>query len=212
MSKTSASSPRKEPSAGRSDAASLPYREWIGAPVRGSRPFSTAAMYWMSPRTPCSGPKRAARRTRGAPWKRSAAWRRRRSTAVGLQMRPTASPRKGAKRFSTSTSRPEATFALRRPRIPIIGKDTTSPRRSCPLPARLRNGPQAACDPERRFSRRSQDDHLSRKRRDSGQRHDVHLVRHQDEVPPFRAFAGEPADPARLLGLPAAIVEERIER
>src|SRR5690242_4772169 len=66
-------------------------------------------MYWASPRTPCSGPKSAARRTRGAPWRTSAAWTSVRVTAVGLQTRPTVLPASARKREAARTSRPEAT-------------------------------------------------------------------------------------------------------
>src|SRR5574342_608661 len=66
-------------------------------------------MYWESPRTPCSGPKSRMSCTPGAARRRSAAWRSRRSTAVGLQTRPTRRPRSGAKRRSASTSSPGRT-------------------------------------------------------------------------------------------------------
>src|SRR5262245_40904012 len=66
-------------------------------------------MYWASPRTPCSGPKSAARRTRGAAWRRSAAWTSDRVTAVGLQTRPTVRPASGRKRRAARTSRPGTT-------------------------------------------------------------------------------------------------------
>src|SRR3972149_3246679 len=119
MSKTSASRPRNARFVGRRDSTRFPYNEWTRTPVRRSRSFPTAAMYWVSPRTPCSGPKRAARRTLRASWKRSAA---RRS--------PPSSPRRGANRSPASTSRPDATFSARRPAFgppsPITGEDTTS--------------------------------------------------------------------------------------
>src|SRR5512138_109497 len=66
-------------------------------------------MYWASPLTPCSGPKSAASSTPVAAASRSAAWRSRPSTAVGLQTSPTLRPRSARKRVATRTSSPERT-------------------------------------------------------------------------------------------------------
>src|SRR5512137_1976692 len=66
-------------------------------------------MYWASPRTPCSGPKRAWSRTPGRAWSRSAAWRSRPSTALGLQISPTRRPRSGPPRERSRTSSPTPT-------------------------------------------------------------------------------------------------------
>src|SRR5512138_4015492 len=60
-------------------------------------------MYCASPRTPCSGPKSAASRTRDEPWRRV------RVTAVGLHTRPTVRPASAAKRDAARTSRPGTT-------------------------------------------------------------------------------------------------------
>ena len=79
-----------------------------------------------SPRTPCSGPKSAPSRTPGAADSRSAAWRRRASTAVGLQTRPTVRPRSGRKRSATRRSSPLST-AGRRSRRAVARARTAGP-------------------------------------------------------------------------------------
>src|SRR5512146_2899155 len=73
-------------------------------------------MYCASPRTPCSGPKSAASRTRGAAWSRSAAWTRVRVTAVGLQTSPTVRPAIGRNRRRARTSSPGRTGSAARER------------------------------------------------------------------------------------------------
>ncbi len=75
-----------------------------------------------------------------------------------------------------------------------------------------RGQPQAASDFKVAISRRRQDDHLPQSGRDSGQRRDVHLVSHQDEISRERGFAGEYPDLACLLRLPASVIEERVQR
>src|SRR5512138_659261 len=114
MSKSSASSPASCAAAGLRLSARSPYRDQAGTPVRGSRLSPTATMYWASPRTPCSGPKRAASVTPRADASRSAAWRRRASTEVGLQIRPTRRPRSVRKPSAAATSRPDRTLATAR--------------------------------------------------------------------------------------------------
>src|SRR5512141_330109 len=85
-------------------------------------------MYCASPRTPCSGPKSAASRTRGAAWRRSAAWTSPRVTAVGLQTRPTVRPASGRKPRAARTSRP-GTTAPPAPRRARPGAPARAPRR-----------------------------------------------------------------------------------
>src|SRR5659263_651515 len=117
MSKTSASSPRSALPVGRSDPALFPYNEWTGTPIFRSRPPRAAAMYWMSPRTPCSGPKRAASRTPRASWNRSAACRRRRSTAGGRSASRRA--RRGPMRPSLDDSPPQGELDEFRPVVDV---------------------------------------------------------------------------------------------
>ena len=66
-------------------------------------------MYWTSPRTPCSGPNSAASVTPGAAQRKSARWRKRPSTLVGLTMAPTFNPRSARNCSASQTSSPVLT-------------------------------------------------------------------------------------------------------
>src|SRR3989304_95980 len=95
--------------------------------------------------------------------------------------------------------------------FPVLLLDQIGPIRERPFLSHGPGRPEAAGDPEIPVFRRRQDDHLPLGGGDPGQRRDVHLVGHQDEIPRGRALTDERPDPARLLRLPAAVIEERVQ-